>query len=224
MKRVFLPLPLPSSATWVGNGICEMISPAYLCWEARVGRFWSGRREHPRQNQTTPVAAQFGSTFPLLDRTLRFTLPRNEKLRRHTGNAAGTNCGRSAATCRRQCAAIPLSSRSAFRRRNSQSNQDRTASVRTPAAAQTRCASIPSHFLLGHEFQMRSRRPGGTRRALDQNEQNRNCHVAVRVFLRPRGSCAARQSKALHRPRDEIVLPWAACDRAISRRRTLRRG
>ena len=62
------------------------------------------------------------------------------------------------------------------------------------------------------------------RRALDQNEQNRNCHVAVRVFLRPRGSCAARRSKALHRPHDEIVLPWAACDRAISRRRTLRRG
>src|ERR1041384_1498474 len=151
-------------------------------------------------------------------------LPHSEKLRTHAENAVGTNCGRNAAACKRRCAASLLSARNVFHQKSLQSNPDRMALARSPAAARIPFASIPTRFLPDREFQMRSLPRDGLHTARGQNSQDQSYRIAASAVPRPTDIGVDPQIPVLRKPRDETALPSAACVPAISRMPKPRHG
>src|ERR1700732_2098131 len=97
---------------------------------------------------------------------------RSEMLRTRMDNLAGTSYEMTVATYNWRCGESRLSSRNAYRRRNSQNIRDRTTSAQSQETDRIPFASIPSRCPPGRARQTRYCHAYTNPRASDPNEQN----------------------------------------------------
>src|SRR5271163_1275215 len=153
-----------------------------------------------------------------------FNLPRNERLRRRSDNAAETSYGRSAAACRRLSGASHPSSQNAYHQKSSRNTQDKKSAGGNRQTAQTLCASIPNRCPANHAHQRRWR-PWGVRQLdRDPNDENRNSRAVPWAVYRPTDNAAPLRLLERRTPRDGTVLPWEDAGQATWHRRPLPRG
>src|SRR5580700_7263276 len=153
-----------------------------------------------------------------------FSLPRNGKWRRCSDNAAETNCGKIAATCRQLSGGSRLSSRNAGHQKNWLNIRDKTNGAGNLQKAQRRFASTPNRCRRDHAHRTRWRPRDARRRARDPSSENQNFHVPRWEWNLPTDIGAPLLLSALRRRHGEIVPRSAAGGLAILHTRQLPHG